>query len=162
MAMFVHLAPADAEASIRRSGVRPRKTAEGVAGVYVMPVLPSYVTTYQWLRELKRWTTARTLIAVQVRIPDDEPVRVGRYNRAHLDVTAAESVAIMRDLNDARGHQVFVPRALRPNEIHRIRQVDQGLGWRYQPDAHDSRPCVCPVCIPHGAPYSRRLKNRLG
>ncbi|WP_280403709.1 hypothetical protein [Nocardia brasiliensis] len=49
MAMFVHLTPEKNVRRIRRAGIK----VQG-AGVFCVPVLPSYVLSHQWLRELRR------------------------------------------------------------------------------------------------------------
>ncbi|MFU8872860.1 hypothetical protein [Micromonospora sp. SL4-19] len=59
-------------------------------------------------------------------------------------------VTVVRELDDPRGHEVFVPRAILSAEVWRIRDVPQGVGWRYRPAAHGQRPCPCPVCLPRG------------
>ncbi|MFC7478763.1 hypothetical protein ACFQX7_00045 [Luedemannella flava] len=123
-----------------------------------MPVLPSFALTYQWTRELRRWKPG-VLVAAHLRIPDDEPVTVGRYGTEPRQVTAAEAAAIVRDLADPRGYEVFVPRAVTPAEVRRVRQIPQGVGWRYQPDAHGRRPCACPACVQPGTPGSGKLRR---
>ncbi|MBB4964377.1 hypothetical protein [Saccharothrix violaceirubra] len=70
MAMFTHLTPHDHVRSIMRTGLR--------AGSYRVPVLPSYAISHQWLRELRRGGQ-RTFLAVDFRLPDDQPVTVGHY-----------------------------------------------------------------------------------
>ncbi|MBL7259006.1 HEAT repeat domain-containing protein [Paractinoplanes lichenicola] len=124
-----------------------------------MPVLGSFSLTYQWVRELRRWHPG-VLAGVQLRIADDEPVTVGRYGVEPRRVTAAEAVAVVRGLDDPRGWEVFVPRALTAGEVRRVRQVPQGVGWRYKPDAHGRRPCPCPSCLGRGEWGAARLRRR--
>jgi hypothetical protein len=124
-----------------------------------MPVLASFTLTYQWVRELRRWH-AGVLVAVHLRLPDDEPVTVGRYGAAPLEVTAAQAVAAVRELDDPRGYEVFVRRAITTAEVRRIRDVPQGVGWRYLPAAHGRRPCPCPACLPRGAYKVVKLRRR--
>jgi hypothetical protein len=82
MTDVVHLTPQRNTARILRSGVAARSRAlSGVRGVFCMPVLASFTLTYQWVRELRRWHPG-TLVAVHVRIPDDEPVSAGQVPRA--------------------------------------------------------------------------------
>jgi hypothetical protein len=54
-------------------------------------------------------------------------------------------------VEDARGYEVIVPRAIAPGEIRRTRGVPQVVGWRYFPDAHGAPPCGCPVCLAPGS-----------
>lgn len=150
MTTLVHLTPEANARRIVRAGIRARSRGwydDDSDGVYCMPVLPSYTLTHQWVRELRRWQR-RVLVAVDVRLPDDERVTVGRYGRPPLRVTSAEAVAVVRKLEDPRGWEVFVPRAIRPGEVRRIRPVRQGIGWRYQPDAHGRAPAPVPsACL---------------
>ncbi|WP_128979732.1 HEAT repeat domain-containing protein [Streptomyces roseicoloratus] len=166
MATFVHLTPAAYTARIRRNGVRAaghgRGTVNaGVRGVYVFPVLPSYTLTHQWLRELGRRPGPRGLVAVHVRLPDGEPVTVGRYSdREPVRTTAAEAVRRIGALEDARGWEVFLPRPVARGEVRQIRPVRQVHGWRYFPDAHGVTPCTCDGCRVRGEYGSRRLRAR--
>jgi hypothetical protein len=108
--------------------------------------LSSYTLSYQWLRELRR-KGQRTLVAVHFRIDDDERVTVGHYNTSEpRETTAAEAIGHILATEDPRGYEIFLPRAVRQGELHRIRKVTQVTGWRYHPEAHGRRPCPCPVC----------------
>ena len=163
MAMFVHVTPAANAPRIRRSGVRAAGHRQGgVRGVYCFPVLRSYTLTHQWLRELARSGGRGRLVAVHLRLDDDEQVLVGHYaDRAPSTVAAAEAVRRIAALDDPRGWEVFVPRTVRPREVHRIRTAPQVVGWRYRPDAHGTRPCTCFGCRVRGEYGSRRLRERL-
>ncbi len=158
MASFVHLAPEGAVVRIRESGIRRSRTRFG-SGVYAMPVLPSYYATHQWLRELKR-KGHRVLVAVQFRLPDDEPVLASHYTRASVEMTAAEAVAMIAGAEDQQGYEVLVPRKILPGEIHAVRNVPQVVGWRYFPGAHGRRPCACRVCVPKGDYGGAKLRRR--
>jgi hypothetical protein len=160
MAEFVHITTARSSGRIQRSGIAARSHGRlDGQGVYCMPVLPSFTLTYQWVRELRRWHPG-VLVAVHLRLPDDEPVTVGRYSAPPRDVTAAQAVAAVRELDDPRGYEVFVPRAVTAAEVRRIRDVPQGVGWRYLPGAHGRRPCPCPGCLPRGGYKVAKLRQR--
>ncbi|MFF6803125.1 hypothetical protein [Streptomyces sp. NPDC012616] len=77
--------------------------------------------------------------AVHVRLDDAEPVLAGHHRGAargaQAAVAAAEAVRRIAALEDPRGHEVFVPRAIAPREVHRIRGAPQTVGRRYLPDA---------------------------
>ncbi|MFI6644337.1 HEAT repeat domain-containing protein [Streptomyces sp. NPDC050504] len=166
MAMFVHLTSAANAPRVRRAGIRAVSYGQGGArGVYCFPVLPSYTLTHQWLRELARFGSRGGLVAVHVRLDDAQDVLVGRYGDRMLDaqasVPAAEAVRRIAALRDPRGWEVFVPRAVRAREVHRIRTAPQVAGWRYAPDAHGTRPCTCFGCRVRGGYGSRRLRERL-
>ncbi|MGW1895113.1 HEAT repeat domain-containing protein [Streptomyces sp. NPDC002004] len=166
MAMFVHLTSAASAPRIRRTGIRAVSHGQGgMRGVYCFPVLPSYTLTHQWLRELARFGRRGGLVAVHVRLDDDQQVLVGRYmdrtRNAQAVVSAAEAVQRIAALDDPRGWEVFVPRAIRSREVHRIRAAPQVVGWRYRPDAHGVRPCTCAGCRVRGEYGARRLRERL-
>jgi hypothetical protein len=160
MAEFVHVTTARAARHIQRSGIAAHSSGRaGGRGVYCMPVLPSFTLTYQWVRELRRWHPG-VLVAVHLRLPGEEPVTVGRYGDRPRKVTATQAVAVVRELDDPRGYEVFVPRAITASEVRRVRDVPQGVGWRYLPGAHGRRPCMCPACLPRGEYKVARLRRR--
>ncbi|MER5275992.1 HEAT repeat domain-containing protein [Streptomyces sp. NPDC002809] len=165
MAMFVHLTPAANAARIRKSGIRAVSHGrDGDKGLFCFPVLPSYTLTHQWLRELARHGGPRGLVAVQLRLPDDEPVTVGHFSnrpgRAHTATTAVDAVRRVAALEDPRGWEVFVPRAATRSEIHRVRAVRQVTGWRYFPESNGKPPCTCYGCRVRGEYGSQRLRRR--
>jgi hypothetical protein len=153
--MLVHLADAKDIAAIRRSGIRTDKYADGV---FAMPVLPNFVVSHQWLRELKRGG-ARTLSAVHFRIPDDEIVMFGHYVGEPVAASAAEAAGAIMRAEEPLGMQILVQRAIAAKEIHAFRAVPQTVGWRYFPSAHDVKPCGCPACVRRGAIKSRKLRD---
>ncbi|MEU8202946.1 hypothetical protein [Streptosporangium sp. NPDC049046] len=160
MAMFVHLTAADNIRSVRRAGIRAlSRDSAGQPGVFCLPVLPSYQLTHQWGRELRRGGR-RNVVAVDFRLPDDEPVRVGHYGREHVELTGAEAAALIARHEDARGYEVFVPRPIDAGEIHRVRGVNRVTGWRYMPEAHGRFPCPCPVCLQPGQYGSARIRQK--
>ncbi|MFJ3705322.1 MULTISPECIES: HEAT repeat domain-containing protein [unclassified Streptomyces] len=166
MAMFVHVTSAANAPRIRRSGIRAAGDARGGArGVHCFPVLPSHTLTHQWVRELARFGSRGGLVAVHLRLSDDQVVSVGHYRDRVRGippaVPAAEAVRRIAALEDPRGWEVFVPRAVVRREIHRIRAAPQVAGWRYRPDAHGVRPCTCFGCRVRGGYGSRRLLERL-
>mgnify|MGYP000072837499 FL=1 len=160
MTLFTHLASADDVRSIRRVGVRARsRDHEGTAGVFCLPILPSYQLTHQWGRELRR-SGRRTMVAVDFRLPDDEPVRVGHYGHEHVELASAEAAALVAGCEDARGYEVFVPRAIDAKEIHRVRAVNRVTGWRYMPHAHGRLPCPGPGCLRRGEYGSAKIRRK--
>jgi hypothetical protein len=158
MADLVHLTPQRGARRIARSGIAARsRNRSGDRGVFGMPVLSSLTLTHQWVRELRRCHPG-VLVAVHVRVPDDEPVTVGRYGTEPQPVTAARAAAVVRELADPRGYEVFVPRAITAAEVRHVRAVPQGIGSRYLPGAHGTRPCARwpPPRRRRGAGLSRR------
>ncbi|MFF5917920.1 HEAT repeat domain-containing protein [Streptomyces flavochromogenes] len=160
MATFVHLTPAANSARVRRAGLKAAGHAAW-RGVFLFPVLPSYTLTHQWLRELARRPGPRGLVAVHVRLPDDELVTVGRYSdHQPPQVSAAEAVRRIAGADDCRGWEVFLPRSVAPAEVRHIRPVRQVNGWRYRPGAHGTPPCLCFGCRDRGGYGARRLRER--
>ncbi|MFI6996434.1 HEAT repeat domain-containing protein [Nocardia sp. NPDC050175] len=157
MALLVHLTPEKNARRIRRAGIA---TSGYGGGVFCMPVMPSYVLSNQWLRELRRGGQ-RLIVAVHFRISDNELVRVGHYSAAGTEMTAAEAVSLILHAEDARGYEIVVPRPIAPAELHRVRHVRQVTGWRYHPNAHGRRPCACPACLGRGAFKAADLRRRL-
>ncbi|SMD06065.1 hypothetical protein [Kibdelosporangium aridum] len=61
MALFVHLTPEKNVRGIVRSGIK-----KGANGVFCLPILPSYVISHQWLRELRRGTNQHPSLTTAV------------------------------------------------------------------------------------------------
>lgn len=104
MAMFVHLAPADTVAKIKRNGIRRLRRATGglKSGIFAVPVTRDFFVSHQWLRELRRGGK-RTFAGIYFRVPDDEIVWLGHYGQAHTPVSAAEAVALFMSADDRQG-----------------------------------------------------------
>jgi hypothetical protein len=164
MVMLVHLAPAKLEPRIRRGGIRP---GEGLFGgyksdaVYAFPVLPSYTITHQWTREVMKWRR-QPLVGVYFRVPDDEEIEFGHYNdgRGLIRIAASIATGTVRRAADARGFEIILRRPIEREEITRIAPVRGIVGWRHIPDAHQRKPCGCPVWVGKGEPGGRRLRER--
>jgi hypothetical protein len=67
-------------------------------------------------------------------------VLVGRFGTPHQAMTAAAAVSFFLRAPDARGLEVLVPRAIRLQEIVRIRSLPQIAGWRFYPEAKGHPP----------------------
>jgi hypothetical protein len=161
--MFVHLTPESNLARVRRYGIGRLRRARGEfpGGVFAVPVTRNFYVSHQWLRELKRGRGG-PIAAVYFRVPDDEAVWVGHYNRAHRWMTAAEAVAEFMSAESREGWEVVIPRRIEAGEIHRTRGLPQVLGWRYFPQAKGRPPfCACAYCT-RGEYGARRLRARLG
>lgn len=163
MPQFIHLADEREIHLIQKNGIKAQKLHGSAAKhVFATPVLQNYYRSHQWLRELKR-QGVKTISAVQFRIPDNMPVRVGRYNEDHLDATAAEAVRIFMDHTDGLGLEVLIPESVAAKSITRIYTPDQIVGWRYYPESHsDGRsPCGCSYCQ-RGQIKNRKLREAYG
>jgi hypothetical protein len=159
MAMFVHLTAEKNVRAIARNGIsRLRKLSRYPAGIFAMPVTRNFYISHQWLRELKR-RGCRSIVGVYFRIADEDMVWVGHYNQPHQSMTAAQALALIADQKTPEGYQVIVPRRIASNEIHRVRQLPQVVGWRYQPGAHGKKPCPCPICV-RGSYGARRIRKK--
>lgn len=166
MPHFVHITSDTDAARIRRQGIRARRVRHFISGedrfVWAFPVLESYALTYQWSRELKRWGR-RTLAAVTLRIPDDQPVYVGHYLSQHRCMTAAEAAGLIRSEPGPHGYEVLIPRRIEVREITSVRTLPKAIGWRYWPASKETTrfPCDCPVCMPRAEVKARRYRDRL-
>ena len=155
MPLLVHLTSEKNVASIRRSGIKPRRK---FGAIFAMPVLQNFVVTHQWLRELRR-RGQRSYWGVYFRIPDNEIVWFGHYYSDHVEISAAAAVGIMMKAYDPLGMQLIVERRIAAKEIVKIRPLPQVIGWRYRPHAQGERLCLCPSCIRRGQPFSRKLRK---
>ena len=160
MALFVHVTSEREGRRIAKRGLKTHRTrhAEIPFALFAVPVIPNFILSHQWVRELKR-RGQQLMAGVYFRIPDAEPVFVGGYNQPHRWMSAAESAAAMMNNADARGFEVLIPRAITPAEIQRVRILPH-VGWRYFPDAHGRRPCPCPMCLLRGEMKSKRIRKK--
>ena len=140
MALFVHLAFETDLKSILKNGISLSKE---LRCVYAVPVGPNFFVSHQWLRELKRRKNGN-IVGVYFRVGDDERVFAGRFNGEHVEMTAVQASGLIA--NGELGFEVMIQRKIASNEIHRMKHLPQGLGWRYYPESHGRRPCGCPYC----------------
>lgn len=163
MAIFVHIADERHTHSIKKNGLHLSSMYTVSSeiesrGIFAMPVVENFVVTHQWVRELKR-QGFRTAVGVYFRISDAEHVWAGQYNQPKISITAAESVATLRQSNQL-GFEVVIPRSIQPSEIKYIRHLPQMIGWRYYPDAKGKPPfCGCSYCQ-RGRIKSRQIRER--
>lgn len=166
MAIIVHLTSEKNVSGILRTGVkaeslRGRYQIPIPAGVFCMPVLPDFQISHQWLRELKR-SGQKTIVGIYCRLSSEEPVWVGHYSQIHLFTTLGKAIGEILRSSNPEGYQLVVPRSLRAREIHRVKSLPQGVGWRYFPGSHREKPhCACFACIPLGSIKSKKLRDRL-
>ncbi len=169
MPLLVHIAPENKANTLRRNGISPTRLRPDAERhpefdrvVWAFPVLPSYVLTHSWSRELKR-SGATTLAAVTFRVPDREPVFARHFSETARLMSAAEAVGLIAAMDDPRGFEIMVPRRIAPREIVGVRTLSKAVGWRYWPGAK-GRPmttCDCPVCIPRGEVKAKRYRERV-
>ena len=160
MAHFVHLTSEKNTAAIRRSGIRARAVRGGFrAGVFAMPVVPTFYVSHQWLRELKRGGQ-RTICGVYFRIPDEQRVYIGHFASPLREVSAAEAVGLVMGQSSSEGYEVVVPRRIEAAEVYRMRHLPQVVGWRFAPGVRETwRGCGCPVCVTPGDINSRKKRE---
>lgn len=158
MAQFIHLTDERLVPRILKIGIKPHETwGDETKFVFATPVLQDFMLSHQWLRELKR-RGIRTIAALQFRVPDDEPVQVGRYGKEHVETTAAGAVQIFMEHEAPLGLQALFPRKIEKSEIMRSYLPNQLVGWRYYPEAKGKKPCGCPACQ-RGNIRSRRIRE---
>ena len=153
MAMFTHIFAADDRAKIAKNGITVSKVSwRKRNGVFLCPVTEDYYYTHQWKRELKRHQNVPKL-AVRVRLPDNEPVFIGKYNEEHLEVEASVAIKIAMEHESPGGLEVILPRSVKPKELMKFYKPNENVGWRFMPDSHSNKPCWCLYCQ-RGEPYS--------
>jgi hypothetical protein len=163
MTTFVHIADERDSNSIKRVGLKLPRIPERLhgarpVGVFATPVVPDFVVTHQWVRELKK-RGFRVAVGVYFRVPDHEPVWAGRYNEQKQPLTAAQACAWL-SRERTLGYEVIIPRSIAPSEIRAIRALPQVVGWRHFPDAHRQGIfCGCKFCM-RGEIKSRRIRER--
>ena len=166
MPRFIHMAPEPLASRIERNGIQPTRTrgwpdGSSLAGidraVWAFPMTPSFTVSHQWLRELKRFGV-RTLVAIDFRVADNEPVYAHHYSHAPERMTAAAAVGLILSQPDPLGWEVMIPRRIRPAEIVGVRHVPQKLGWRTIPDRNKALICDCPQCVSPGTVKSTRRR----
>lgn len=165
MATFIHITDERMTGRILRGGIRATQFAtqqDAVAlrcGVFCVPVVANFQTTFQWLRELKR-DGHRLACGIQFRIDDTETVFIGYYNQAPQRMTAAQSIAFFLQAENPRGLQVVVPRAITVREITRIRSIPQVTGWRFFPEAKGKPPLWPFAGEKNASKIRRRIEQR--
>lgn len=149
MALYVHLTFAENAKAIQRSGITPTRLVDNSKGVFALPVIQNFYISHQWVRELKRRPRGSGLIVgVYLRIPDDEIVRIGHYGYLNEKekLTATQAASVMLECENRLGFEVIISRRIHRSEIHKIKRLPQGIGWRYRANSHGIRPCPCRYC----------------
>jgi len=159
VATFVHIFAEKDKASIIKNGIKvPKAKWRKVNGVFVSPVTRNYYNTHQWHREVNRYKNVPKLFA-RIKIPDDQTVFIGKYNKEHIEVEASQAIGIAIEHRDPLGLEVIIPRSIKPGEIIKIYKPRKTVGWRYHPNAKDKKPCGCLYCQ-YGQPFSKEIKKR--
>lgn len=160
MATFVHIADQRDAAAIRRNGLTlprtPHPDSLRLRGIFALPVVPNFLVSHQWVRELKR-REFRSAVGVYFRVPDDTEVWAGLFNTDKERLTAAQAAAHLHDTGTL-GYEVILPRSIQPREITAVRPVP-AVGWRYFPAAKGRAPCFCPYCQ-RGQRGARRAREQ--
>lgn len=154
MGMFVHITTSRSARKIVRAGIR--------GPVFCMPVLPNYMITHQWVRELRRRGAMHPrAVGIYFRIPAEEPVYCGHFIGPAEVMPAGRAASAVMRAEYPLGFEVVLDRVVAAADIHAVRMLP-AVGWRYHPGAH-FRPatCACRYCLPKGGVKTRRLRNRL-
>jgi len=155
MPTLIHLADERRSKMILKNGL---KLGKYNGGIYCMPVLPDFYVTHQWLRELKS-SGIKTLIGVYFKIDSDELVYAGKYGQKHKHISLGKAIAEIMALKDPLGYELIIDRKIEAKEITKIKSLPQTIGWRYMPDSHNRKPCVCEYCI-RGTIKADRLRKK--
>jgi len=161
MAVFVHFTEENNKESIIKNGIKLVTILyENInKGVFCMPVIPDFYATHQWVRELKQYKSGNEIIAVYFKIPDEELVFCGKYNETIIETKASDSHNKFINLNDKMGFQTIIKRKILPNEIKKIKNIPQIIGWRHFPKSHEHKRCLCPACLSKGSYNSINAKK---
>ncbi len=154
MPTLVHLADEKKAKMILKSGLKPGK----YTGIYCMPVLQNFYVTHQWLRELKS-SGVKTIVGIYFKIDPSEMVYAGKYGEKHKHITLGKAIADIMSLEDPLGYELIIDRKIESKEISRIKQLPQTVGWRYMPDSHNRKPCICEFCL-RGTIKGARLRKK--
>jgi hypothetical protein len=160
MGLFVHLTTEDQAVKIKKNGIKTGKIHYDTVnkGVFCMPVISDFYSTHQWLREIKRFNF-KNIIGIYFKIPDEEIVFGGHYNKEPIQKNATEATKEFMELEDKLGYQVIIPRKIKSNEIKSVKMLPQLIGWRYFPKSHEKKLCFCPACLIKGEYRSNKLKE---
>src|ERR687898_1841758 len=105
MPSFVHIADERDAAAIQRSGLKiPRarlqsSQSDRPVGVFALPVVPNFLLSHQWVRELKR-RGHKTAVGVYFKVSAQEAVWAGLYNQPKQQMTAAQATSALRGMQD--------------------------------------------------------------
>jgi hypothetical protein len=160
MAVFVHFADENNKDSIEKNGIKINIVHyEQISkGVFCMPVISDFYATHQWVREIKQYNSGNEIIAIYFKIPDDEVVFFGKYNEKLEKIKATGTHKIFIDLEDKMGFQTIITRKILKNEIIKIKNIPQIIGWRHFPKSHERKRCLCPACLAFGSYNSKKIK----
>ena len=143
MPTLVHLADERETSSIKKNGIKIGKHRQGV---FCMPVLTNFYLSHQWLRELKR-SGVKTFVGVYFRMDSKTKVYAGHYNQDHRYIELGEAIKEIKTIEDPLGYEIIIDRKIEANEIDKIKNLPQNIGWRYKPRANGLKPCGCDYCI---------------
>ena len=158
MSILIHIADRRDSNSILKNGIKIGKWRKGV---FFMPVTQDFFGSHQWIRELKR-RGIRTYVGVTFKLKHNELVWFGKYNEEHEQITLGQAINKFLSAEDRLGYEFLIERKILSTEIHKIRSIPQGVGWRYSPGSHQ-RPlkCACPMCISSGDINARKKINKI-
>lgn len=143
MPTLIHLADEKDAASIKQNGIKIGKFR---SGIYCMPVLQNFYLSHQWLRELKR-RGVKTFVGVYFKVDSKTMVFAGRYNNNHQHITIGEAIKEIQSIEDPLGYEIIIDHKIEAKAIHKIKNLPQNIGWRYQPRSNGKKPCSCEYCI---------------
>ena len=161
MAVLVHFTEEKNKNSIVKNGIKLETIHyENIKkGIFCMPVIPDFYATHQWVRELKQYNSGNEIIAVYFKVPDEEKIFCGKYNENIIKTNAVEAHNILLNLEDKMGFQAIIGRKISQNEITKIKNIPQIIGWRHFPKSHERKRCLCPACLTKGSYNSQKTKR---
>ncbi|MFK8011231.1 MAG: hypothetical protein AB8B80_04265 [Marinicellaceae bacterium] len=155
MARLVHITAEENKKKVLNSGIKPNQYGL----VYFMPHMESMIISHQWARELKR-SGIKNFIAIDFKLPKVEMVWYGKYSGEHKLMPLNQAISLFMKEEDQLGFEFFIKRKIEVKEIKKVKQIPKPIGWRYQPHAHGTKPCPCPMCMQFGGYKTNALKEK--
>jgi hypothetical protein len=156
MTQLVHITGEEMGKKIARVGINK---GYGNGFVYFMPVSKNYYMSHQWARELKR-SGIKCFSAIYFKIPDETMVWHGHYNQKHENERLSIALGKYLKEPDQLGYEFYVVGRIDVKCITKVVPINNILGWRYYPGAHDRKPCGCPACLSRGEYGSSRRRKK--
>ena len=69
---------------------------------------------------------------------------LNKSNEEIVKTNAVETHNKLMNLEDKMGFQAIIDRKIYQNEITKIKNIPQIIGWRHFPKSHERKRCLCP------------------
>ncbi len=123
MAKLIHITAAENEKKILYGGIKTNQWGL----VFFMPLLPNYLISHQWARELKR-SGIKNFVAVEFKLPNEELVWFGKYSGQHTNIPLNRAIIELKSKDDQLGYECFIERKIETKDITRIKHIPKPMG----------------------------------